>query len=72
VPLTFDQPRELERLGKNNVRERLRYAGASPGSVVPAVGDGKMLHQSGVVQKTHLAIIVDQAHSQLFELAARK
>jgi hypothetical protein len=56
----------------NNVRERLRYAGASPGSVVPALGDGKMLHQSGVVQKTHLAIIVDQAHSQPFELAARK
>ena len=43
MPLTFDQARELERLGMDNVRERLRYAGASPGSVVPALGDGKML-----------------------------
>jgi len=43
VALTSDQVRELERLGVDNVRERLRYAGAGAGSIVPGLGDGKML-----------------------------
>ena len=43
MPLKFDQACELERLGMDNVRERLRYAGASPGSIVPGLGDGNML-----------------------------
>ena len=43
MALSFDQVRELERLGVDNVRERLRYAGAGSGSVVPGLGDGKML-----------------------------
>jgi hypothetical protein len=43
VALTSDQVRELERRGVDNVRERLRYAGAGAGSIVPGLGDGKML-----------------------------
>jgi hypothetical protein len=43
VALSFDQIRELERLGIDNVRQRLRYAGAGPGSIVPGLGDGRML-----------------------------
>ena len=43
MALTSDQVRELERLGVDNVRERLRYAGAGAGSIVPGLGDGKML-----------------------------
>src|SRR5215813_15057819 len=42
MALTFDQACELERLDVDNVRERLRYAGASATSVVPGLGDGKM------------------------------
>jgi hypothetical protein len=43
MALTPDQVRELERLGVDNVRERLRYAGPGGGSIVPGLGDGKML-----------------------------
>jgi hypothetical protein len=43
VALTSNQIRELERLDVDNVRERLRYAGAGGVSVVPGLGDGKML-----------------------------
>jgi hypothetical protein len=43
VPAVQDQTRELERLGMDNVRDRLRYADAGPGAIVPALGDGKML-----------------------------
>jgi hypothetical protein len=43
VALTSDQIRELERLGVDNVRERLRYAGSGGGSIAPGLGDGKML-----------------------------
>jgi hypothetical protein len=43
MALTPDQVRELERLGIDNVRERLRYAGPGGGSIVPGLGDGKML-----------------------------
>jgi hypothetical protein len=39
---TPDQRRELERLTADIVRQRLPYAGA--GSIVPGLGDGKMLH----------------------------
>ena len=37
--LTPDQVCELERLGVDNVRDRLRYAGASGGAIVPGLGD---------------------------------
>jgi hypothetical protein len=43
MALTPGQVRELERLGVDNVRERLRYAGPGGGSIVPGLGDGKML-----------------------------
>jgi hypothetical protein len=42
MPLTFDQQRECERQGPDNVRRQLAYAGANPGSVVPGLGDGMM------------------------------
>jgi hypothetical protein len=42
MPLTFDQQRECERQGPDNVRRQLAYAGANPGSVVPGLGDGTM------------------------------
>jgi len=41
VALNLNQTRELERLGI--VRQKLRYAGAGQGSIVPGLGDGKML-----------------------------
>ena len=41
MALTPGQVRELERLGVDNVRERLRYAGPGGGSIVPGLGDGK-------------------------------
>jgi hypothetical protein len=38
-----DQVRELEHLTADIVHQRLPYAGAGAGSIVPALGDGKML-----------------------------
>jgi hypothetical protein len=43
MALTPGQVSELERLGVDNVRERLRYADPGGGSIVPGLGDGKML-----------------------------
>jgi hypothetical protein len=41
--LTNEHRAELERRGPRNVRLRLRYAGPGSGSVVPGLGDGRML-----------------------------
>jgi hypothetical protein len=43
MALTAEQRAELERLTVSYVRQQLPYAGASPGSVVPGLGNGMML-----------------------------
>jgi hypothetical protein len=43
MPLTFEQRKECEHLGPDNVRRQLAYAGAGAGSIVPGLGDGMML-----------------------------
>ena len=43
MPLSFNEARELEQIGVENVRKRLHVAGASNGVFVPGLGDGKML-----------------------------
>jgi hypothetical protein len=43
MTLKAEHRAELERLGIENVRQRLNYAGAGSGSIVPGVGDGRVL-----------------------------
>jgi hypothetical protein len=43
MPLTFEQRKECQRLGPDNVRRQLAYAGPGAGSIVPGLGDGMML-----------------------------